>query len=66
MYFIKVNNNGLKQNLNIHDYKIRHRLDFQTKFCRTNILKKSVNNLGMKLYNKLPNYLKNMGNMKLF
>ena len=66
VYFIKVNNKGLKQNLDIYDYKTQHRLDFQTQFCRTNILKKSVNNLGTKLYNKLPNYLKNMENLKLF
>ena len=66
VYFIKVNNKCLKQNLAILDYKTQHRLHFQTQFCRTNILKKSVNNLGTKLYDKLPNYLKNMGNMKLF
>ena len=46
---------------------IRHdRLDFQTQFCRTDIFKKSVNNMGTKLYNKLPNYLKNLENLKLF
>ena len=66
VYLIEVNNKGLKQNLDIHDYKTRHILDFQTQFCRTNTLKKSVNNLGMKLYNNLPNYLKNMENLKLF
>jgi len=43
-----------------HVYKTRNRLDFQTQFCSTNIFKKSVNNLGTKLYNKLPNYLKNL------
>ena len=65
-FYIKVNNKGLKQNLAIHDYKTWHRLDFQTQFCRTNILKNSVNNLGTKLYNKLTNYLRNMENFKLF
>jgi hypothetical protein len=39
----------------IHDYKTQHRFDFQTQFCRTDIFKKSVNNLGTKFYNKLPN-----------
>ena len=65
VYFIKVNNKGLKQNLDIHDYKTRHRLDFQTQFCRTNILKKGVNNLGTKLHNKVSNYLKKVENLKL-
>jgi hypothetical protein len=66
VYYIKPNNEGLKQNLAKHDYKTRNRSDFQTQFCRTNIFKKRVNNLGTKLYNKLPNYLKNLENSKLF
>ena len=64
-YYFKLNNERLKQNLAKHDYKTRHTLDFQTQFCRTDIFKKSVNNLGTKLYNKLPNYLKNLENLKL-
>jgi hypothetical protein len=52
--------------MTIHDYKTRHRLDFQTQFCRTDIFKKSVNNLGTKLYNKLTNYLKNLESLKHF
>jgi hypothetical protein len=66
VYYIKLNNEELKQNLAIHDHKTRHRLDFQTQFCRTDIFKKSVNNSGIKSYNKLPNYLKNLDNLKLF
>jgi len=62
---VKVNK-GLEQNLAIHDYETRHRSDFQTQFCRTDILKKSVINLGTKLYNKLPNYLKNLENLNPF
>ena len=53
VYYIKLNNKGLKQNLAIHIYKIQHRLGFQTQFCRIDIFKKSVYNLGTKLYNKL-------------
>jgi hypothetical protein len=64
--YTKLNNKGLKQNSAIHDYKIRHRSDFQTQFCRTNMLKKSVNNLGTKLYNTLPNHLKNLEDLKPF
>jgi hypothetical protein len=66
VYYIRLNNEGLKQNLAKNDYKTRNRSDFQTQFCRTNIFKKSLNNLGTKLYNKLPNYLKNLENSKLF
>ena len=66
VYYIKVNNEGLKQNLAIHDYETRHRSDFQTQFCRTDIFKKSVINLGTKLYNKLPNYIKKLIEFKTF
>jgi hypothetical protein len=66
IYYIKLNNKELKQNMAIHDCKTRHRLDFQTQFCRTDIFKNSVNNLETKLYNKLPNYLKNLESLKHF
>jgi len=65
MYYIKVNNKGLKQYLAIHDYEKWHRSDFQTLFCRT-IFKKSVINLETKLRNKLANYFKNLENLKPF
>ena len=40
-------------------YMTRHRLDFQTQFRRTDLFKKSVNNLGA-------NYLKSSENSKPF
>ena len=58
VYYIKLNE-GLKQNLVKCDYKTRHRLDSQPQFCRTDIFK-CVKNLGTKLCNKLPNYLKTL------
>jgi ABC-type uncharacterized transport system ATPase component len=61
-----LNNKGLKQNLAIHDHKTGRGLDFQTQYCRTDIFKKSVNNLETYLYNKLPNYLKNLEDLKRF
>ena len=66
VYCGRLNNIGLKQNLAIHVYKTQNRSDFHTQFCRTDIFKKSVNNSGTKLYNKLPNYLKNVENLKPF
>jgi hypothetical protein len=52
-------NKGLKQNLAIHDYNTWHRLNFQTQFWRTELFKKSVNNLGT-------NYLKSLENSEPF
>jgi hypothetical protein len=66
VYYIKLNSKGLKQNSAIHDYNTRHRSDFQTQFCRTDIFKKSVNNLGTKLYNKLSNHFKKLRGFKTF
>jgi hypothetical protein len=40
IYYIKLNNKELKQNMAIHDYKTRHRLHFQTQLCRNYILKR--------------------------
>jgi hypothetical protein len=40
-----------------HDYFTRHRSDLPPQFCRSDILKNSVNNMGVKLYKKLPNHL---------
>jgi hypothetical protein len=65
-YYILLRKEELKWNLTGHDHETRHRLDFQTQFCRTDIFKKSVSNMGIKLYNKLPNYLKNLENTTFF
>jgi hypothetical protein len=64
--YIKLNNKGLKQNLAKHNHKTRHRSDFHTQFCRTNMLKKKSVILGTKLYNRLPNHFKNVGDFKPF
>jgi hypothetical protein len=66
IYYTKLNNKGLKQNLAMHDYKTRRGTDFQTQFCRTDIFKKRVNNLETKLYNKLPNCIKNLESLNCF
>jgi hypothetical protein len=65
-YYIQFHKEELKRNLTGHDHETRHRSDFQTQFCRTDIFKKSVNNMGIKLYNKLPKYLKNLENTIFF
>jgi hypothetical protein len=65
IYYVKLNNKVLKQNMAVYDYT-RHRLDFQTQFCRTDIFKKSVNIVGTKLYNKLPNKKKKLEEFKTF
>ena len=46
--YIKMNKGGLKQNLAIHEHGTRHRSDFQTQFCRTDIYKKKCAKFGNK------------------
>ena len=47
---------------------MRHDIDliFKHIFVELMFLKKSVTNLGTKLYNKLPNYTKKSGEFKTF
>ena len=46
--YIKMHKGGLKQNLAIHEHETRHRFDFQTQFCRTDIYKKKCAKFGNK------------------
>jgi hypothetical protein len=64
--YIKVNKGGLKKNSDRHAHNTCHRSDFQTQFCKMDIFKRRVNNVWVKLYNKLPNYLKNLENISVF
>jgi len=66
VYYIKMNIGGLEQNSVRHNYNTRHRSDLPLQLCRTDILKKIVNNIGVKLHNKQPNHSKNLKNIQLF
>ena len=52
-----------------HNYYTCYRSNLQSQFCRTDTLKKkkkSVNNLGIKLYSNLLNHIKNLENRQIF
>ena len=66
VYYIKMNVGGLDQNSVRHNYNTCHRSDLPLQFCRNDSLKTSINNMGVKLYNKLPNHVKNLENLQLF
>jgi hypothetical protein len=65
---VKMNIGSLEQNSLRHNYNTHPRSDLQYTFCRTDILEKNVNNMGVKPYNtrKLSNHLKNVENILLF
>jgi hypothetical protein len=44
----------MKRNLSIHDHNMRSKLNFHVKFCITILFQKSVVNVGIKLYNTVP------------
>jgi hypothetical protein len=46
------------QNEEIHDNYTHQKSDFHTQFCRTTLYKNSCENVGIKLFNKLPNTIK--------
>jgi len=50
----------------IHDHCTRQKSDLHTEFCRTALFKNNSANMGIKLYNKLPNTIKKLDKMQEF
>jgi hypothetical protein len=63
---IKLHIDKLEQNTEIHNQNTRQKLDLQVKFCRTNVLKKGVVNIGIKLHNKLSSQIREVEKMRTF
>jgi hypothetical protein len=64
--YIKINIDLLEINTEIHDHNTRQNSDFHNQFCRTSFFKNSVVNIGIKLYNKLPNHMKKIEKNETF
>jgi hypothetical protein len=45
----------LERNNVVHNHDTRQELNLHVQFCRTNAYKKGILNMGIKLYNKVPN-----------
>ena len=45
---------------------MRSKLNFHVEFCNTVLYQESVVNMGIKLYNKVPESIKKLDNFKLF
>jgi hypothetical protein len=50
----------MKLNEEIHDQCTHHKSDLHVQFCRPILLRNNLANVGIKLYNKLPNKLKKL------
>jgi hypothetical protein len=64
--FIRKNCQSLEQNSKFHQYNTRKKLDIHVKLQKTEIYKKSVINMGTKLYNNLPKFLIEIDHYKAF
>jgi hypothetical protein len=53
--WVKSNIGKMKYNGKIHDHGTCQKTNLHTQLCRTTLLKNSSINVGIKLYNKLPN-----------
>jgi hypothetical protein len=57
---------NLKQNSETHDHNTRNKSELHTHYCSTVLYPKSMTNMGIKLFNKLPLRIKQMDNYKSF
>jgi hypothetical protein len=53
-------------NSDIHNYNKRRKLNLHVQYCNTVLFKKSVMNMGISLYNKVPYQIKQMDNFNSF
>ena len=56
----------MKHNLEIHEHNTRKRHDLHIQHCNTVLYQRSVINMGIKLFNKLPIQIKQLDNLKSF
>jgi hypothetical protein len=62
--FIRKYCQSLEQNSEVHQYNTQRKLDIHVKLQKTEIYKKSVINMGTKVYNNLPKFLKEIDFIK--
>jgi hypothetical protein len=58
VYRARLNWEQMSQNEEIHDHDTQQKSDLHTQYCRTTLYKNNYGNVGIKLFNKLPNSIK--------
>jgi hypothetical protein len=48
------------ENVQFHNYNMQRKMDLHVQFCNTDLFKKSVVNMGIRLYNKVPDHIKDL------
>ena len=64
--YIRKHHQIVELNTDIHVYNTRRKMDIHIKLHNTELYKRSVINMGTKLYNKLPSYIKGFDSYKIF
>ena len=57
---------SLKQNFGFQGHNMRNKFDLHTRCCSTVLCQRSVTNMGVKLFNKLPVQIKQLDNCEDF
>jgi hypothetical protein len=64
--YIKKHHQPVELNVNVHNYNTRRKMDIHIQSYNTDLYKRSVINMGNKLCNKLPKYMKEIDSYKTF
>ena len=64
--FMRKNCQSLEQNFKVHKYNTRRKMDIHVKLHNNEVYKKSVINMGTKVYNNLPGFIKEIDDYKAF
>jgi hypothetical protein len=57
---------SLEQNSKVHKYNTQRKMDIHVKLHKTEIYKNSIINMGNKVYNNLPGFMKEIDDYKAF
>jgi hypothetical protein len=66
IYYIRKHHQFVELNSNIRTYNTWRKMDIHIQSYSTDLYKRSVINMGTKLYNKLPGYIKEINSYKTF
>ena len=64
--YLRRHHQFVELNSNVHAYNTRRKRDIHIQSYKTDLYKRSVINMGSKLYNKLPDYIKEIESYKTF
>jgi hypothetical protein len=64
--YIKSHFGELDQNIAVHNHNTCQKLNHHVQFCRTNVSKNGVMNMGIRLYSKTPNEIREVGKVRQF